>query len=81
MTVMELLSQIYNEANRKGIDLTKFGIYDDEDLIVRALTLLSGDLEDVFYEDDIMEDEDEEVDEEDAWDFALEDIERIIGRN
>ena len=82
MTVTELLSQIYNEAERKGIDLRKFGIYDDEDLIIRALTFLSNDLEDIFYEDDINMDDGDMFEEESDWleDVSDEDFGRIIHR-
>jgi len=83
MSVTGTLTQIYQEAERKGINLRKFGIHSDEDLIERGLETLFGDLDEYFYDesDDEFDDEsEEEIDEEDAWDFSLEDIERIIGR-
>lgn len=77
MTITELLSQIYNEADRKGIDLTKFGIHDDEDLIVKALTLLTNDLEDFFWDDDV----DDEDNESEEWndDITDEEFNKIVG--
>ena len=83
MSITELLSQIYNEADRKGINLEKFGIHDDDDLIIKALTLLSNDLEDVFYDNDV-ENMDEGVEDEDELPEWLEDItedefDRIVG--
>ncbi len=47
MTISEILDRIYKRAKELGFDLESMGIYDDEDIQVRALTLFYNSLEDL----------------------------------
>lgn len=47
MTKSEILDAIYKRAGELGIDLEAMGIYDDEDLEIRALTAFFNNLEDI----------------------------------
>lgn len=73
MTVTELLDKIYTKANEHGIDLSAAGLYDDEDIQIRALTIFLNDMEDLIQEpyvensDEDSDDDDEQDDESDPW--------------
>lgn len=61
MTISEILDRIYKKAAELGIDLESMGMYDDEDVQIKALILFLNNLEDV--EDEILEVEQEDYDE------------------
>lgn len=91
MSVSAAISQIYNKADEMGINLQDFGIHDEEDLTERALTSFLDNMDVEFDyetldmqswnpENDEEDSATDEFDSDDAWDFSLEDIERLIGR-
>jgi hypothetical protein len=62
MTLTELLDELYDEIDAEGINLTEFGIYDEEDLNMFAIRYLMHNLKDAFSTDvDELDEEEDEL--------------------
>ena len=48
MSITEVLDELYEELEEEGIEVTDFGIYDEEDLQVFALNYLMLHLKEAF---------------------------------
>ncbi len=56
MSITESLDELYEELDAEGVNLSDYGIYDEEDLTIFALNYLMSHLIDAFENLDIEED-------------------------